>query len=411
MPASALIRFVGLLRSPASWARVGRETVLALDALGARVAVVHRKGFLFDRAFPLPEQIEALAEKGGEADVDLAFLHPSLYGELRAPRKAGMLTWESSVMPADWAAGVDAHLDALFVPSEFVADAARAAGVARVPIHVAPYGVETRVFHPEVAPLTVGELAALGATRLDGGPLPEDLTDRFTILTVAAPHWRKGIMEIAEAYAAAFDSKDPVALIIKTTPPRGTRSRPFEIKKGVRHLFLGNRVPDSGSPVIGTGYGINDEREPKKVSDTFFLDAALARLYRTADAYVCASFGEGFGLSVLEAKACGVPTVAPVWGGLAAFCTEGDTWPVEFALERAGRHQYHDVPEAQVARLSVASIADAMRELFEAHQKRCSGAWPEPVARRVARSLEVAHAHPWQRGARVILDALSALAM
>ena len=250
MPASPLIRFVGLLRSPASWARVGRETVLALDALGACVAVVHRKGFLFDRAFPLPERIEALAKTGGEADVDLAFLHPSLYGQLRAPRKAGMLTWESSVMPADWAAAVDAHLDALFAPSAFVARAARAAGVARVPIHVAPYGVDARVFHPEVAPLTVGELAALGATRLDGGRLPEDLADRFTILTVAPPHWRKGLQEIVQAYTAAFDSNDPVALIVKTTRPRGTRSRPFEIEKGVRMIFARENHPDTNGTDI-----------------------------------------------------------------------------------------------------------------------------------------------------------------
>jgi glycosyltransferase involved in cell wall biosynthesis len=44
--------------------------------------------------------------------------------------------------------------------------------------------------------------------------------------------------------------------------------------------------------------------------------ATLARLYQEAQAVVCPSLWEGFGLAALEAMACGTPVVAANRGGL-----------------------------------------------------------------------------------------------
>jgi glycosyltransferase involved in cell wall biosynthesis len=41
----------------------------------------------------------------------------------------------------------------------------------------------------------------------------------------------------------------------------------------------------------------------------------LADLYRGADAFALATHGEGWGLPLLEAMACGLPTIATDWGG------------------------------------------------------------------------------------------------
>jgi len=379
-----VIRYVGLLRSPVSWARVGRHTVLALEAIGANVCVAHRKGYLFDSAFEVPARLVELQRRSGEADVDLAFVHPSLYGELRAPVKVGMLTWESSVMPADWASSVEEHLDMLLVPSAFVAGAARAAGVTATPIHVVPYGVDTAMFHPDVSPFSPQALLDLKPAAIGAPMTADDLARRFVFLTVAAPHYRKGILELVAGFAQAFSGEEGVALLVKTAKlptERRAPSRDFEITDLCERL---------DGLLSGTGLSV-------LLMDASLGDRELASLFASADAYVCASFGEGFGLALLEAKATGLPTAAPLWGGLASFCDETDTWPVAFTLEQGAQYQYHDVARAQVARPSIDSIARVVREM------RTIDRTSDP---RVARSLATARALTWRRCAEGVLAAV-----
>ena len=362
--------------------------VNAMGTLGAEIAITHRKGFLFDPQFALPKRVEALSRAGegggGEADADLAFLHPRLYGELQAGVKAGLLTWESSVMPAAWSADVEKHLDMLFVPSPFVAEAARQGGVRDVSIEEVPYGVDRDVFHPGVHGFSEAELFAQGAALL-GGKAPDGLSDRFVLLTVGAPHHRKGLLEVARAYVHAFCRRNRVLLVVKTTylpGEGGGRVRDFEVPQLARTL---------GEIVAGTGL-------PLLLLSGTLTDLDQARLYRSADVYVCASYGEGFGLSVLEAKACGVPVAAAIWGGLASFCTEADTWPVPFVLEDAGRNQYDEAATAQVARPDVESLGEIMRSAYRVSSGERK--------RRVERSLEVAKRFTWLRSASGVLSGI-----
>ena len=50
-------------------------------------------------------------------------------------------------------------------------------------------------------------------------------------------------------------------------------------------------------------------------------------LYRSADALVLPSRGEGAGMPVLEAAACGVPVIATDWGGYEELMDEFDGLP------------------------------------------------------------------------------------
>ena len=49
-----MILYQGLLASPASWARVGREYIHAFIELGEEVAAVSIRGFLYEPEFDLP---------------------------------------------------------------------------------------------------------------------------------------------------------------------------------------------------------------------------------------------------------------------------------------------------------------------------------------------------------------------
>jgi len=358
--------------------------VAGLDAIGADVIVVHRKGFLFDPTFALSDRVPAFGRTEGEAEVDIAFLHPRIYGELRAGVKAGLLTWESSVMPAAWSAAVEKHLDVLFVPSAFVAEAARQGGVSSVPVEVVPYGVDRDVFHPGVNGFSEAELIAQGAAIL-GRKATEALSERFVFLTVGAPHYRKGLLEVVQAYAKAFCRRNRVLLVVKTTylPGEGGRSvHDFEVPRLAQ--TLDEILSVAGLPLLLMHGTLPDQDQ--------------ARLYRSANVYVCASYGEGFGLAVLEAKACGVAAIAPIWGGLSCFCTEEDTWSVPFALEDAGRNQYDQSTTARVARPDVESLVEIMRAAYRSSSGERS--------RLVKKSLDVARRFTWRRSASGVLSGI-----
>ena len=62
----------------------------------------------------------------------------------------------------------------------------------------------------------------------------------------------------------------------------------------------------------------------------------LIRLYKSCDAFVSAHRGEGFGMKILDAMACGLPVITPLFGGPTAYCEPDNCLPVDFSLVPMG---------------------------------------------------------------------------
>ena len=186
------VLYSGLLRSPASWARVGREILRALAHQGVEVTALHVRGFLYDPQFPLPPEIKEVRRSEFSPDVELTFAHPALYDRLEAPRRVGLLVYEADRMPQAWVKPIKEKLDLLLLPSEFCRQGALQAGVPSHLVRLLPFGVNFKIFFPPA----------------------RDPPRPITFLSVAAPHKRKGIEELLRAYRAAFTTQDSVRLVL-----------------------------------------------------------------------------------------------------------------------------------------------------------------------------------------------------
>jgi glycosyltransferase involved in cell wall biosynthesis len=68
--------------------------------------------------------------------------------------------------------------------------------------------------------------------------------------------------------------------------------------------------------------------------------AELADWYRSLTAFVNGSFGEGFGLHLLEAMACGRPLISTTFGGVGEFFDHAVGYPVAYQLVEARNAVY-----------------------------------------------------------------------
>jgi glycosyltransferase involved in cell wall biosynthesis len=109
---------------------------------------------------------------------------------------------------------------------------------------------------------------------------------------------RKNVQRVIELFRRAFPSEPDARLRVKITP-----NSP--------------RVNTHGDPRI-------------EVIDTHLSPSELAGWYRSLTAFVNASAGEGFGLHLLEAMACGVPLISSRFGGVSAFFDSRVGYEVRF---------------------------------------------------------------------------------
>lgn len=333
-----MILYQGLLRSPASWARVGRGYLKALLDQGWSVGAVASRGFRHDPSFPLPEGLRVYRPREARAltsvEVGLGFLHPTVIGRLIGPRKVNCFVWEASRVPAGWVEPLATGAELVLVPSEFARRALVESGFPAARARVVPYGYD------RVA------LDSMQATRPARDAASR--TGRFTFLSVMTPHYRKGVVELLTAYRRAFTSSDDVTLRIKTTydPGRERRRSPFEIQSWSRALEEA-RLDDESAPRV-------------EIDETALADEAMLERYADADVVVQPSWGEAFGLAMLEALAVGTPVVATSWGGQSDFLPGGDD-RLPFRLEPAGASVYESVDEALVARPVVDALAARLR--------------------------------------------------
>jgi glycosyltransferase involved in cell wall biosynthesis len=193
--------------------------------------------------------------------------------------------WEFGPVPVEWAEGIRRNVDELWVPSEYVKTCYVQSGVPAPRIRVIPNGFDPALFHP------------------DAPPRPLATEKRFKFLFVGGSIGRKGIDVLLQAYFEEFSAGDDVCLVIKDHAYYRNRL----------DAALGDLVKRPGAPELLYHF---DDVPPRE----------MAGFYRAADCLVHPFRGEGFGLPILEAMACGRPVIVTDWGPAREFCSDETAW-------------------------------------------------------------------------------------
>ena len=218
-----------------------------------------------------------------------------------------------------------AHAAALVCVSEYTARELATLVAPSVPVVTAPLGVALERFRAEPD----DDAARLDGLRLSGAP---------AILFVGTDEPRKGLDTLLEAFAEVGDAQAEV------------------------ELWVAGQRGWGASPIAGALAGHRHRGRIRSLG--YVEDTALPALYRRAAVVAYPSRGEGFGLPVLEAMACGASVVttadtvmAEVAGPAARLVGAGDAVALATALAEA-------LGEDAPARGARARVARARAEEF-----------------------------------------------
>lgn len=328
------IMLIGPFYINSSLARINRELAAAIAQSGEFETVFEPHGLGDVPPTGVPHYaIIAEGYKARLSRLDLTIRHhwaPD-FDPVPCGKLVCIFPWEYQAVPKRWVEQIHKNVAEVWVPSQFVKNALSAGGVEPDRIQVIPNGVDIKAFTPE-------------------GPAwrPEG-SKQFVFLFVGGAILRKGADVLWKAYAKAFTCDDDVTLVIKDIGP-GT-------------FYLGLSLIDQIKKAAG------EPRAPHLITLTEDLDdARLAALYRGSNAFVLPYRGEGFGMPLAEALACGKPVLTTSLGPAREFC------PPEASYFIPARLQPYFNPQNQFGPMSCAeawfepdanALAEAMRRIYE----------------------------------------------
>ena len=222
----------------------------------------------------------------------LAATPPHLLRRFHPDRQTAAFTmWETDTLPVASVVALN-RCGLVIVPTRWGADCFRANGVT-VPIEVVPLGYDPAIF-------SVGSLD-MGRVLLPAPPEP--LCVFGTAGALDEGGLRKNVQRVVDLFRRAFPTEVGVRLRVKISPT---------------------------SPPVRT------EDDPRvEVTRQSLSPAELADWYQSLTVFVNGSFGEGFGLHLLEAMACGKPLISTTFGGAGAFFDGSVGYVVGYRLVEA----------------------------------------------------------------------------
>jgi GT2 family glycosyltransferase len=317
-----------ILNFPTGYALSSRALVSALDQQGVRVSYryVYGSGTVFPKEEP---------DCSGSYLVDLirrreldrripqvVYAQGDVFQSNFGGYKIGFTMLETDRIPREWVRQANL-MDEVWVPSSFNAETFRLSGVER-PIHVIPLGFDPDHFNPKI------------------NRFP--LTGVYTFLSVFEWGERKAPEVLLRAFNAEFRREEPVILLVKA----------INVDPAVN---IARDIADLGLDPAGGCIHVSVNQEVPTYQ--------LGVLYRSADCFVLPTRGEGWGMPIIEAMACGLPAIATSWSAHCDFMTPGNSYPLPIEGLVPARAKCPYYAGSRWAEPSSTHLRRLMRQVFE----------------------------------------------
>jgi GT2 family glycosyltransferase len=349
---------------PTGYAISSREFVSALDRKGVHVAYK----YVYGPGTPFPKE-EPEAGESYMANVirrrklesrrpQVVYAQGDVFQRNFGSYKIGFTMLETDRIPADWVRQANL-MDEVWCPSRFNLQTFLDSGVTR-PVHVMPLGVDADYFNPKIRSSRMSEL--------------------YTFLSVFEWGERKAPQLLLRAFNEEFQATEPVILVCKIL----NVDPGVNVEEQIRSLELdpaGGRIHISLNHVIPT--------------------YQLGVLYRSADCFVLPSRGEGWGMPILEAMACGLPVIATYWSAQCDFMKAHNSYPlqVERLIQAVAKCPYYE--GFRWAQPSFSDLRRLMRQVYSSQT--------EARSRGERAALDVRAAWTWDHAAARMIDRLDAI--
>lgn len=302
--------------------------------------------------------LRAACERAGSvadptSDVAVHIITPNKFEPIMGRFNVLYTMYECTTIPDDWVRAMNAA-DLIVVPCRQNKDLF--GNYTKLPVEVCWEGVD-----PDAFPFAERKMP---------------LSNVFIYLWIGAPNPRKGF----EHVGAAWD---------------GWR------KSGRMPKNVWLYCKSSG---VDKGELVKSYPEMRLTIDTRNLEVhELNGLYRDAHAFMLPSMGEGFGLTLAEAMATGLPCIYTPWGGPRDFADESTGFPVKWEFTNVKvMGQFKDDGKREVYSESYAAYADVddiirrMEQIYHGYEKA--------LARGRKAAARIRKAFTWDISARSFLD-------
>lgn len=355
-----------ILNFPTGYAMSARAFLTSLEALGVRTSYEYVYGA--GTPFPVEEppdsgdyllNVVAARSMDRRPPISVVYGQGDVFRRNRGAYRVGFTMLEVDGFPEEWVEQAN-EMDEVWTPTLFNKKGLVDSGV-RVPVHVMPLGVDVNHFHP----------AAKSFPSPDGD---------FVFL--ASFEWgeRKAPEILLSVFNEVFRANEPVALVCKVNNRDGSVDLGAEVE-ALRLRPWGGRITF-----------IHNRELPYE---------QLGTLYRSTQCYVSAGRGEGWDMPLMEAMACGLPTIATDWGAHQDFVHEDISYPLKLrgTIPAVARCPYYE--GFSWADPDRAHLATLLREVYENQE--------ESTRRGQRAAREMQERWSWQSAAARVRDRVAAI--
>ncbi len=286
---------------------------------------------------PQPEDmyLTALTEKVADVNMpQIIWGQAPLFFKNSGRYKIGFCEFEAEEWPKSWIPYCN-MMDEVWVPSKCDREKAVKAGVNK-PLHIIHQGIDPDYYHPDIAPMRI------------------DVPQTFKFICTAAWLPRKNLGNLIKTFCRTFKKSDDVCLIIKTM----NLGLVEDIQKEIKKL----NIPEDSAWVY-----VKEDDWPMHQLPSF---------YNMGHCFVLPSHGEGWGLPIFEALACGIPTITTGYGAINEVLRDPENKNnplpglhlLDYNLSRA-RTSYKYLEDAMWPNPNLNQLSEKMKYVYENYAK------------------------------------------